>query len=100
MMAPPKTFAAAAVRPSRTLRRMGCMRGRIIPVPRFQFFVMVLRSRLGGRPDSADEAVQYFSRFAGFGERLPAMFRGEGLQVLGDHQLSLDLDQRSSGLRQ
>jgi hypothetical protein len=39
------------------------MRGRIIPVPRFQFFVMVVRSRLGGRPDSADEAVQYFPQF-------------------------------------
>ena len=51
-------------------------------------------------PDSADEAVQYFSQFAGFDEQLPAMFRSEVTQVLGDHQLSLDLDQRSSGLRQ
>jgi hypothetical protein len=41
-----------------------------------------------------------FPSSAALSSELPAMFRSEIGQVLGDHHLSLDLNQRSSGSRQ
>src|SRR5579872_6807260 len=96
MMAPPKTLAAAAVRPRRMLRRMGCMP----PEDNTSSLFPVLGSRLGRRPDGANQAVQYLPKFRGFLQKLLAMFRSEVGQVLRDHELGFDLDQRSAGAPQ
>ncbi len=53
----------------------------------------VLRSQLCCRPDGADQAIQYFPQLSGLVEQLLAVFRSEVGEVLGDHQLSFNLDQ-------
>src|SRR6476646_7027309 len=96
MMAPPKTLAAAAVRPSRRLRRMGCMyAGDNIssqsPVP---------GSQLCCRPDGSDQAIEYFPQLRCLVEEMLAMLRGKVGELLGNHELSFHLDQRSPGSSQ
>src|SRR5579862_9623997 len=85
MMAPPKTLAAAAVRPSRTLRRMGCM-----------YAGDDTSSRSGGWPNGADQAIQYLPQFGRFVHEMLSMLRRKILQILGDHQLGFHFDQRGS----
>src|SRR5580704_13739429 len=96
MMAPPKTLAAAAVSPSRILRRMGCMYAGDHNSLQF----LVLCSQLRCRTNGADQAVQNLPQFSCFVEKVMAVLGSKVCQVLSDDQLRFDFHQRSSSSSQ
>jgi hypothetical protein len=60
----------------------------MIPVP---------GSQLGRGSDGADQSVQYLPSLHCLVEEMLSVLPSEIVEVLRDHQLSVDLNQRSSG---
>src|ERR1700686_3476891 len=85
MMAPPKTLAAAAVRPSSTLRRMGCI-----------YAGDDTSSRSGSWPNGADQAIQDLPQFGRFVHEVFPVLRSKVLKILSDHQLGFHFNQRAA----